>query len=255
MAAPTHLISLELVFTCISSLGLRHLAKVISMHTTLENITLRTTATHDDNTALMHDYSQLVGAALSCTSVKHVVAKGLPFRFRESDIPSVTKGVHLTVDLDSYVQCDIFEVRLLEVLCSIVEVCKIPSVILYGESTFLSPQVSCHFLSAFNRSLGYYSMQNALPPLDPCDCKYLSRALRRDPAISPYNLNRSKSLTDLTTVRQRESPEPFRTFADHHHSCPNLLEIQSLRDVHDTIRQDVCPWLNLNLSNAFSSFY
>ena len=177
--------------------------------------------------------------------------------------------------------------RLVEFLCSIINVCGLSTAIGYltsfDTSVFLSPPNACHFLCALNKSLKCNSSieQEFLPPLDPCDCKYLSHALRRDPAISSYNLvmNRSKSLIDLTTAMwpwgedsdqeleslewlkeesdQSPVPEPSRTFTDHHHSCPDLLEIQSLRDVHDKIRQDnrLCPWLNLNLNNTLSSSY
>ena len=170
---------------------------------------------------------------------------------------SQRESIEFTVQINSYKHSGILEVRLFDLLCSVAEVCGSPSVIgffiFHGPSIILSPPIFCHFLNVCNKSLACntFSVEYVLPRLDPCDSKYLSRALRRDPAISPYNLNRSKSLTDLTTLRLRERPQPLRTFTDHHRSCPDLLEIQSLRDVHDTIRRSSrhspCPWLNLKL--------
>ena len=254
LAAPTHLKYLALKFATACP---TQLAKVISSHSTLEDIKLQIQSSHVDvSKVLMHDYSELVVAALSCASVKHVDVSGLPFSLHKSDIPSITKGVHLTVGIDDYVPSSILEVRLCDLLRSIAEVCASPHVIrhlnIYTLSAFLPPPIFYHFLNILNKSLTHnsFTVYYSPPPLDPCDCKYLSRALRRDPAISPYNLNRSKSLTDLTTVRRRKWLQPLRTFADHHHSCPDLLEIQSLRDVHDTIRHNrfsPTPWLNLKL--------
>ena len=254
LAALTHLTCLMLRFTTLCP---RQLAIDIS---TVTHKSIVLISAEDVSKKFMHDYSELVVAALSCASVKDVRVGGLPFRLHKSDIPSITKGVQLTVWIDSYAlsSASILEVRLFDLLCSIAEVCGSPSVIehliLFGSSIFLSPPILCHFLNVLNKSLTCTSfmVECDLPPLRPHDYKYLSRALRRDPAISPYKLNRSKSLTDLTTVKEQDS---LKTFTDHHHSCPDLLEIQSLRDIHDTIRQYVCPWLNLNLNNALSSSY
>ena len=254
LAASTNLTSLALYFTTSCP---TQLAKAISSHSTLERVQLHSSSGHGESTVIMHDYSELVVAALSCASVKHVDVSGLPFSLHKSDIPSNTKGLGLHVWINSYIHSRILQVRLFDLLCSVAEVCGSPSVIghfnFHTSSIFLPSPIFCEFLNVFNKSLPHNSFVVQPPRLDACDCKYLSRALRRDPATPPYNLNRSKSVTDLTTVRQMESPEPFRTFTDHHHSCPDLLEIESLRDVHNTIRQNVCPWLNLNLNNAFSS--
>ena len=87
---------------------------------------------------------------------------------------------------------------------------------------------------------------------EPCDIKYLSRALRQDPAIPRCTSKRSRSLCDLTTVQG----DSETTLSDHHHSCPDLLELQSLRMLHDNVRKGLCDsvnactatWLSLDIS-------
>ena len=69
----------------------------------------------------------------------------------------------------------------------------------------------------------------------------LSRELRKDPAIVNLNLRRSKSLCDLATLRLKTNDTGWRKKLSKdvlkHQSCPDLLEMQSLHNMHPNLHE------------------
>ncbi len=74
----------------------------------------------------------------------------------------------------------------------------------------------------------------------------LSRALRKDPDL---DLRRSKSLCNLSKlchdIKDVDSEQNTMDGVDVHQSCPDLLEMQSLHDLHPKIHE----------SFVFSQYY
>ena len=130
-------------------------------------------------------------------------------------------------------------------LCSIADVSKsLSTVTLYAgviHSVLFSPKLMCECISLFNHRLHsspsltanikgkffYFSLSHL---------NSLSRALRKDPDTVGLNLRRSKSLCDLSTLKSvveyKTSPTFEKRVVTRHQSCPDLLEMQSLHDMH-----------------------
>ena len=200
------------------------------------------------------DCNRLIVAALSLPTLKSLHVANVFFTLKKNDILKNLKCVHLNfsicVDFHSY--------SLIDSLHSIVDMCAVPSLIQKFQFEF-PPFCWCSlfsFLANLNSSFdSNSSLQLQWTPdlhIGPCDYNHLSHALRQDPAIARHSLWRSRSLDDLKCVtskltlesvrayfrhRARRAPGSFycttrRPLSNHHHSCPDLLELQSLRKLH-----------------------
>ena len=141
------------------------------------------------------------------------------------------------------------------------------------------PHFCCNYIMSLNDSLRhsmenlnftsskYFIHKNNLPFRD---C--MARALRRDPAVPRHNLKRSQSLCDLRTLhfphrhqllQQHDSPRPLSLLRYRSHpsygwrhiplkntgqrsvkptsyqSCPDLLEMQALQNMHPLLQNNV----------------
>ena len=134
---------------------------------------------------------------------------------------------------------------------------------------FAMPHFCCNFIMSLNDSL-HHSMENlnltdilssryftpdvkSNPPFRDC----MARALRRDPAFPRHNLRRSQSLYDLRTLhfphryqllQQHDSPRPLSSYGWRHillkytghiQSCPDLLEMQALQNMHPLLQKAI----------------
>ena len=197
------------------------------------------------------DCNRLIVAALSLPTLKSLSVTNVLFTLKKNDIPKNLKCVHLAftirVNLHSY--------SLIDSLFSIVDMCAVPSLI--QEFHFECPSFCrCSlftFLANLNSSFDSNSSLKLqwIPDIGPCDCKHLSHALCQDPAIARHGLRRSRSLDDLKCVTSKITEESVRAYfrhiarrapasfcitrrplSNHHHSCPDLFELQSLHKLH-----------------------
>ena len=199
------------------------------------------------------DCNRLIVAA-SLPTLKSLSVTNVFFTLKKNDIPkNLCLNFTIHVDFHSY--------SLIDSLNSIVDVCAVPSFIRHFDFRF---PLFCwctlfSFLANLNSSFESNSyLQLQWSPtfcIGPCDCKHLSHALRQDPAITRHSLRRSRSLDDLKSApaskstvelirayfkrEVRRAPYSFctthRPLSVHHHSCPDLLELQSLHKLHPRI--------------------
>ena len=200
------------------------------------------------------DCNQLIVAALSLPTLKSLHVANVFFTLKKNDILKNLKCVHLNfsicVDFHSY--------SLIDSLYSIVDMCAVPSLIQKFRFEF-PPFCRCSlfsFLANLNSSFdSNSSLQLQWTPdlhIGPCDYNHLSHALRQDPAIARHSLRRSRSLDDFKCVTSEPTEESViayfrhkvriasgsfycttrRPLSNHHHSCPDLLELQSLHKLH-----------------------
>ena len=119
------------------------------------------------------------------------------------------------------------------------------------------PHFCCDFIMSLNDSLSH-SMKNLRiynrdsfnnlnlrinPPFRDC----MARALQKDSAVPRHNLRRSQSLCDLRTLhfphrhRHEQYIIPFLYLGvgepPSHQSCPNLLEMQALQNMHPVLQE------------------
>ena len=269
---------LDLSFAHMSSLGLQELVNAITQHSTLDTIRFsfrafgfgRRALTEVNITALKNDFGRMIVAALSCANLKVLEANDFPFVLRKSDVAStsIAKDIHLKVKPStSFARSSLLQMKCLDCLWSVAEVCEIPSLVTclslsvhsMPNIILLSPPLLCEFLGDLSKSLQCnHSMKEVelsmLPRMNPCDSiKYLSRNLRQDPALSHRRLRRSKSLNDLIVEREARMKRELQTSSCHkYHFCPELLEIESLRILHAKLRAALMknaymPWLSLKL--------
>ena len=146
--------------------------------------------------------------------------------------------------------------KLFDCLCHIARACKSPSVKSLHvsldtpsltESINLTPQMLCTFIAILNDSL----LNSSITKLDldrtlcfpkPVHHRTLTRALRKDPSISLQSLRRSNSLCDLTLLDYEASFSirngkvfDSNLFTERTQSCPDLLDISTLKDVHSHV--------------------
>ena len=269
--------SLTLAFDHITTQGLQELVNLVSHSTTLYDVTFYFGKECSFNSALGFvsapmcswytaerlGLDQLIAAALSCPTVKYLKVRGFPFKLKEHDIPSTSKIIDVHLCNKSHHLDSLLEVRLFDWLSEIYSVSDIPLVKLHLENgCFVPPKVFSEIISIINSSL-HPSHSCMTITLDintyfkSCDIKYLSRALRRDPAIPHRTIKRSRSLCDLKVGREyslslyycllNEKPpeEPGSVY-----SCPDLLELQSLHMLRDKVREalvnnNTALWLRL----------
>ena len=199
------------------------------------------------------DCNRLIVAALSLPTLKSLSVTNVFFTLKKNDIPKNLKCVHFNFSIRVYFH----SYSLIDSLYSIVDMCAVPSLIQKFQFKF-PPFCRCSlfiFLANLNSSFdSNSSLQLQWTPdlhIGPCDYNHLSHALHQDPAIARHSLWRSRSLDDLKCVskpteesviadfrhRARRAPSSFycttrRPLSNHHHSCPDLLELQSLRKLH-----------------------
>ena len=269
--------SLTLAFDHITTQGLQELVNLVSHSTTLYDVTFYFGKECSFKSALGFvsapmcswytaerlGLDQLIAAALSCPTVKYLKVRGFPFKLKEHDIPSTSKIIDVHLCNESHHLDSLLEVRLFDWLSEIYSVSDIPLVKLHLENgCFVPPKVFSEIISIINSSL-HPSHSCMTITLDintyfkSCDIKYLSRALRRDPAIPHRTIKRSRSLCDLKVGREyslslyycllNEKPpeEPGSVY-----SCPDLLELQSLHMLRDKVREalvnnNTALWLRL----------
>ena len=145
---------------------------------------------------------------------------------------------------------------------------------LISDVLFAMPHFCCNFIMSLNDSLGH-SMENLYfsdidglsPKTNPSFRDCMARALRRDSAVPRHNLRRSQSLCDLRTLhfphhhqllrQEHNSPRPLSSLRYHSHpsygwrhiplpssfeptlyqSCPDLLEMQALQNMHPLLQE------------------
>ena len=252
---------------CISKEGVRRLVKVI------KNKKLLTIEFFFGRQILSEklDLDQILIASLNSPTVKKIAISGFPFKFDSCYVTKkMTVQLHVITpgpySIESHGR--LLSVKMFDWLNHLCSITDIPSINfnLFGLNFFIPPSILCDCINTLNRSLNQnLSMKMNLTGfcLEPCDLKYLSRALRRDPAIPHRTIKRSRSLCDLTTLDPQVQCPTKKTFADHHHSCPDLLEIESLHQLRDNLRTSlrrpqrkgkpaITPWL-ARLSDIASS--
>ena len=201
------------------------------------------------------DCNRLIVAALSLPTLKSLSVTNVFFTLKKNDIPKNLKCVHFNFSIRVYFH----SYSLIDSLYSTVDMCAVPSLIQKFEFDF-PPFCRCSLFSflanlnsCFESNISLqvqWGVLHYIPFIGPCDCKHLSHALRQDPAIARHSLRRSlddlkcitSKPTEAAAVRAysghiaRRAPDLFcitrRPLSDHHHSCPDLLELQSLRKLH-----------------------
>ena len=211
------------------------------------------------------EYHRLIVAALSLPTLKYLCVDRL-FKFKKSDIP---KGMRSNcVDFDTS-NIDYQSHSRIDFLCSIADLCAVPSLIRKLSVGLIFPECLCSLLANLNSSFESnhcLELEQLLIDIEPCYCKHLSHALRQDPAITRHSLRKSASLDDLTcatnerpstsmgSLRQTNKQALVthdyfarRPFSDHYHSCPDLLESRSFHILHPRMMQSLSQsiwWLS-----------
>ena len=116
-----------------------------------------------------------------------------------------------------------------------------------------------NFITIMNNSLHHNQSMKTLvlniTPMNPSHkISTISRVLRKDLLIPISNLRRSQSLCEMRTphsARTDQNNVLFKSFyqykSTHGLSCPDLLEIQSLHDLHPLLHKALeCDKLYLN---------
>jgi hypothetical protein len=248
-----YLQSIKISWEHITSKGIKELSNTIATSCTLESIDLKCSIdilSSDCPTLSMghlFHMSSLVEAALSCSTIKKLCV----------NIPITASSCNKHPTNLEYVEFNIGEVFadlpiivLLQCLHSIAALCKLPSIKsfkapidirLWDSMLSTPPQMLVPFLTSLHSSLHINPSINDLS-LSPCllmsGCvrapflrkfsyllTYLTRAVRKDPAVSQTILKKSKSLNDLS-LDCTEHPPPRSN------SSLDLMELESLRNMH-----------------------
>ena len=129
--------------------------------------------------------------------------------------------------------------------------------IMFLQSIDLPPLETCAVVALLNSSLQAnpsLTIESNIFSGSKVHLNFLSRALRRDPDVVGMNFRRSQSLYDLTTQKiraqnyielikpvlklKRMKKHPFSWDSSRRrHSCPDLLEMQSLHNMHPQLHQ------------------
>ena len=258
----------------ITTRGLQELVRLVSHSSTLSKVLF---TFGDKNRFMPRDISRfadpldllltaeklgldrLIVAAMSCPTLRELKLSGFPLKLKEIEIPSSSSLTDVYLSTDNHlIFFHTLEVRLFDWIYDMCCVSDIPSNNMFFEIIYdIPPTVLSNAISILNSS--FHSFSHSIMSIqfdvdennfEPCDIKYLSRALRQDPAIPRRTSKRSRSLCDLTTAQYYTSKT---IFTDHHHSCPDLLELQSLHMLHDNVRKGLsdsvnrATWLSLDL--------
>ena len=206
--------------------------------------------------ANQRDFRPLVEALLS-SQVKSLILDGTPFHFLSSSVDNAcgVSYVHLILH-----PTDMPTVRLFHTLRHMVGICRIPTVkslsiqihfsypvwtAIPEVAIYVPPQVLCNFIATWNHSLHSNPgiERSAIDFNISCfiDHTTLNRALRRDPEIQKQDLKRSRSLYDLSRLESDRrlyykncrgyDPSNSKRLC-RRHSCPDLLDIQHLHNIH-----------------------
>ena len=222
------------------------------------------------------DCNRLIVAALSLPTLKSLSVTNVFFTLKKNDILKNLKCVHFNFSIRVYFH----SYSLIDSLYSFVDMCAVPSLIRTFEFSF-PPFCRCSLFSflanlnsCFESNISLqvqWGVLRYIPFIGPCDCKHLSHALRQDPAITRHSLRRSRSLDDFKCVTSKQAEEaavgayfrhkarveaPWppslicitrRPLSDHHHSCPDLLELQALHELHprmiEGLSKSAARWL------------
>ena len=147
--------------------------------------------------------------------------------------------------------------RVQNCITDIAHKCNVVQLLLYGTNLHLHE----NFITIMNNSLHHNQSMKRLElniaDMNPSHkISTISRALRRDPSIPISNLRRSQSLCDMRTSHSTRTDkmavfEPYKS--PHGLSCPDLLEIQSLHDLHSLLHEALkCDKLYYTIDNSSS---
>lgn len=263
---------LELHFYHMTAKGMQELSIAISRSQSLECITMKYYKKSTDLTFQYCTFNKLIEAALSCSTVKSLTLDNvLPFQMLNSKVIS-----HVT-QLEFILQPAIITSaqRLFDCLCCIADMCKAHSMkilnILIHFPISQLPHVAvnvpsrkfCDFIAILNNSLHCNQtidqLGSAFRIYCPIHCTILSHALK-DPAVLLLDLERSKSLCDLSTLdivedydytprwRVTKRDKMLKRPLKRRHSCPNLLEMQPLHNIHPLLYEFL-------LDTGYNDFY
>ena len=196
------------------------------------------------------NYSELLNAAISC---HEVTSLSVTFPFLSFKLPSHLKRIQLSLSdevgstwgsvytntgISTYLSCQ-------------ADYCRAPSVqsldLYTGGYKFeysLPPRMYCNFLSILNHSFHCNSAIKRLK-LRFCDFEplrhssVLSQALQKDPNMLLSKNRRSNSLCDLATPDLVTRERSVFSLYEKSHSCPDLLELQSLRTLHPLLDEQL----------------
>ena len=147
--------------------------------------------------------------------------------------------------------------RVQNCITDIAHKCNVVQLLLYGTNLHLHE----NFITIMNNSLHHNQSMKRLElhiaDMNPSHkISTISHALRRDPSIPISNLRRSQSLCDMRTSHSTRTDkmavfEPYKS--PHGLSCPDLLEIQSLHDLHSLLHEALkCDKLYYTIDNSSS---
>ena len=225
----------------ITNRGMLELSNFLSnINHTLENVKIYFYGTM--KCLFMGKSHPIIKSALFCPTLKSFTTN-IPFV--ASKFPKRLKRVSFEIEKLEY-SVVYTTTELSNCICSIADLCKMSSVKLLSltkgitlnpYSISLPPQTYFNFLSILNKSLHcnpalkvdfHHDFYFDFDPFD--NCSLFCQVLRRDSDILRSSIRRSNSLCDLATPTICK-PKRFSTKM-RSHSCPDLLELQSLRTLH-----------------------
>ncbi len=223
--------SLYVRFNCgITPKGLQELSDFVSNHHTLQQFSVKYGGLASSDIRESIRVQSLVKVAMSCSSLK-AFCTNVPCIFQT--LPANIELFLFEIDLLQYMIFKMPVTRLFDCLCSIADLGKLSSV----KYLFIGPlhnniivanlpiKVYCDFLALVKSSLHSNPLLGMkISVTVPIQLHSVSRALRRNPDLAQLKLRRSKSLCDLQYGARSCRPT--------HHSCPDLLELQALHNMH-----------------------
>ena len=236
---------LNLDFGCgVTTKGVQELSKFFSFHCTLEHLSVTCNSAGE---GIKDDVKMqgLVKAALSSSSLKSL-SFNVPYIFHS--LPNNIEEIVFKVSPHSRMAIS----RLFDCLSSIADLGKqswVKHLDMGGNIYLVSvcqwnvpSKMCCDLLALLNNNLHSNPSLNLSTSflssfMPPVQLNSLSHALCKDPDIPRLNLRRSKSLCDLTTVQIVKRDNCRGT----HHSCPDLLELQALHDMHPKLQKAHFP--------------
>ena len=234
------LTKLSFHFKDMSLEGIQELAKTIASSNTLKEVILKSFIR-----------PQLLKLSVQCAL--HRLMDAIlcsPVKSLETNIffvptNNATKIEHITLELQA---CNMG--RLCACLCCIAVMCELKSLRVKPYSkltlTTIPPRAYCEFLAILNDSLHHNtsSMKDLKLSLCLSILSYsnpLAHTLRRDPDTIKLKLRKSKSLCDLTKLKcDIVNGLPDYGVIKLCQSCPDLLELQSLHNIHPLIHYALC---------------
>ena len=240
----------ELTVSCYSNgtctqRGVVELSKVISTSSTLEHV-----FQFYPPPAL--NFFPVLDAALYSSTVTSIVTN-LVFRYLStSNTNYIRLNVAQSLDFDARATQ-----RIQNCITDIAHKCNVIWLVLVGTNLHLHG----NFITIMNNSLHHNQSMKILEldiaPMNPSHkISTISRALQRDPFIPISNLRRSQSLCDMRTPHSTRTDkmavfEPYKS--PRVLSCPDLLEIQSLHDLHPLLHEALkCDELYYTMDNSSS---